>query len=280
MGTGDLSYEAIVNQNRLERETKLRESDRSWLKLAGLFGLKPGVNTFGSDPGNDIVLPKPAPAVAGNFTLEDHSVRVSVAGGVTVTRNGEKLSQKVLRSDADDAPDFLQLEDLTLLVIERGDRMLIRVWDQDYSAFQEFDGLKYYNYIPGFRVEARFVAYAKPKVLKIDDVIDITHEIPHQGCVLFRLGGRDHQLEAILGDDYMFLNFRDQTNGDSTYPGGRFLVAGLPKMGRVTVDFNDAYNPPCAYTDFATCPLPPIQNRLPLRIEAGEKLYREHSTHG
>jgi len=276
MATGDLSFEAKVMQNRADREKRLREEERSWLKLAGLFWLKPGANSFGSNPQNDIVLPAPAPDKAGIFFLEGNQVRVEAARNSELTCKGEKVSKKVLQADMDDDPDFLQLSDLTLLVIKRGEKLLIRVWDQDYHSHQQFEGLKHYDYNPQFRIEARFVAYAKPKVLKIDDVIDIIHEIPHQGAVLFRLGGRDHQLEAMLGDDYMFLNFRDLTNGETTYPGGRFLVADLPKMGKVTVDFNDAYNPPCAYTDFATCPLPPLQNRLPLRIEAGEKLYRKH----
>lgn len=172
--------------------------------------------------------------------------------------------------------DFLQVGDLTLVLLERADRHLIRVWDRQSKLRKEFTGFKQYPVDPKYRVEANYTPYNTEKLVSIKDVIEIYHEVPVQGYVTFELDGAEHRLEAMVDeDDYMRLDFKDETNGDTTYIGGRFLIAKTPMKKNFILDFNQAYNPPCAYTDFATCPLPPLENRLPIRIEAGEKTYRE-----
>jgi hypothetical protein len=133
---------------------------------------------------------------------------------------------------------------------------------------------------PKYCIEARYTDYDTPRLITIQDVLEIYHETPFQGYVTFAFQGKEHRLEARVDeDDLMRLDFRDATNGDTTYIGGRFLVTEMPEDGKIIVDFNRAYNPPCAYTDFATCPLPPPENRLPIRIEAGEKTFRAGDDH-
>jgi hypothetical protein len=202
------------------------------------------------------------------------------ARGVPIYSNGKQFALKTLVADIHEEADFLQIGDLTLVLLDRAGRHLIRVWDRNSQLRKEFTGFKQYPVDPQFCVEARYTAYDTPRLVSIQDVLEIYHETPIQGYVTFKLQGKEYRLEAQVDeDDLMRLDFKDVTNGDTTYVGGRFLVAEMPQGGKVTVDFNRAYNPPCAYTDFATCPLPPPENRLPIRVEAGEKVYRDVSGH-
>lgn len=194
--------------------------------------------------------------------------------------NGKQVTLKTLVADIYEGTDFLQIGDLTLVLLERADRHLIRVWNKHSDTRKNFTEFNQYPVKPEYRVEAKYTAYNTPKLVSIQDVIEIYHEVPVQGYVTFKLIGKEHRLEAMVDEEeYVRLDFRDETNGDTTYVGGRFLIAEMPKKGKLIVDFNQAYNPPCAYTDFATCPLPPPENRLPIRIEAGEKAYRDASKH-
>jgi uncharacterized protein (DUF1684 family) len=161
-----------------------------------------------------------------------------------------------------------------MYVIERGGRFALRVKDPESARRRSFRGLDWFPVRESYRVTARFVPYEPPKAIPIANVLGTVEPMPSPGYVVFSLNGREFHLDPVLEDPAakeLFFIFRDETAGKQTYPAGRFLYADLPKDGRVVLDFNKAYSPPCAFTSFATCPLPPRQNRLDVRIEAGEK---------
>ena len=274
------SYEESILKERQEREDRFRNTERGWLGLVGLYWLRDGENKIGSDPTNDIVLPAVVPGHIGIVQYNNGVATFRATRGVPVKCNDKQVSLKMLVADIYEEADFLQIGDLTLVLLERADHHLIRVWDKHSEARKNFTGFKQYPANPDYCIEAAYTSYDTPKLITIQDVIEIYHETPFQGFVTFELDGQEHRLEARVDEDeYMRLDFKDATNGDATYVGGRFLVAEMPKDGKIVVDFNQAYNPPCAYTNFATCPLPPPENRLPIRIEAGEKAYIDtHST--
>ncbi len=180
-----------------------------------------------------------------------------------------------LRADtASGGPDVLVLGPLSLQVIERGGRYGIRLKDNASARRREFAGLQWYPVSEAHRVVARFVPHATPKTIPIANVLGQEDQQPSPGYVVFTIGGQEVRLEPILeapDAKELFFIFKDPTAGRDTYPAGRYLYTDLPKDGAVTLDFNKAYSPPCAFTAYATCPLPPPQNRLPVRIEAGEK---------
>lgn len=247
-------------QWRLARASALR-AEGGWLAVAGLFWLHDGANSFGSDPASEIVLPA-GPAQAGVFELR--------AGTVTVTVKGES-SRRELQPDSS---DVFKIGRLSLVLIKRGDRLGIRLKDPDSPARKEFHGLDYFPVSPAYRVTARWVA--EPRQIPVLNVLGQTQPSPCPGYAAFRIGTKEVRLYPILEEpdaQELFYIFRDQTSGKETYAAGRFLYSALPKDGRVVLDFNKAVNPPCAFTAYATCPLPPVENRLPVRIEAGEKKY-------
>lgn len=269
-------YEKHILKQRKEREESFKNTERGWLGLVGLYWLRDGENRIGSDKNNDIVLPPIAPGRIGIMQYNNGVATFRAERGVPVYCNGKKISLKTLVADIYDEADFLQIGDLTLVLLERANHHLIRIWDKNSETRKNFTGFKQYPVNPDYRIEARYTPYDTPKLISIQDVLEIYHEAPFQGYVTFEWDGEEHRLEARVDEeDLVRLDFRDTTNGDTTYVGGRFLVTEMPQNGRIVVDFNKAYNPPCAYTDYATCPLPPPENRLPIRIESGEKVYRE-----
>jgi len=275
------SYELKILKERQEREKRFKNTERGWLGLEGLYWLRDGENRIGSDPTCDIILPSAAPGYIGIVQYNNGVATFRAARGVPVYCNGKQITLKTLVADIYEDADFLQIGDITFVLLERADRHLIRIWNKQSKLRKEFTGFKQYDVNPEYRVEARYTAYGTQKLVSIQDAIEIYHEVPVQGYVTFELHGQEHRLEAMVDEEeYMRLDFRDETNGDTTYIGGRFLVAEMPKKGeKLIVDFNKAYNPPCAYTDYATCPLPPPENRLPIHIEAGEKAYRDVNGH-
>ena len=251
-------YQDEISQWRRAREAALR-ADNGWLTVAGLFWLRDGANFFGQDPANDIVLPG-GPARAGSFQLHD--------GQVTVTMEG---STRALRPDSGDAA---KVGRLSLFVIKRSDKFGIRLKNPDSPERRDFRGIEYFPAREEYRVTARFVA--APKKIPILNVLGQTEQSECPGYAVFRLHGEELRLYPILeepGAKELFFIFRDQTAGKETYGAGRFLYSALPSGGQVVLDFNKAHNPPCAFTAYATCPLTPPENRLPVRIEAGEKKY-------
>jgi uncharacterized protein (DUF1684 family) len=268
-------YLADIAKFREAREAALK-TDTGWLTIAGLFFLTKPETTFGSDTANDIVLPAGAPARAGTFVLRDGKVAVKASDGVSFALNGKTVTDVDLRSDVPGPPDRIGLQDLTLWVHQSGDRLGIRLRDKNNHLRKEFSGLKWYPVSGAYRVDAQFVPYATPKTLSIPNIIGDVDQMVSPGTAAFTLAGHQMQMVAISDPDHpkeLWFVFRDLTTGKETDPAARFLYTPLPENGTVTLDFNRAQNPPCAYNAFATCPLPPQENRMPVRVEAGEKMY-------
>ena len=268
------AHAAEAEQWKAKRFASLKSED-GWLTLTGLHWLKEGENRFGGDPANDIVLPAgKTPEEAGSLFLSGGAVRLEARPGVGLTHEGRAVSSLELRSDADGSPTVLKLGTLSLQVIRRGERLALRVKDSRHPARLNFQGLDYFPFADRWRVAARFEKSDPPKPVPIANVIGTQEDQPSPGAVVFEVDGRTHRLDVLTekGEEQFFIIFADQTSGKETYGAGRYLYAGPPDAdGRIVVDFNKAYSPPCAFTAFATCPLPPPQNRLPLRVEAGEK---------
>lgn len=280
------TYMTVIESQRQKREQDLLK-DIGFFTLAGFFWLQEGDNRFGTDATNDIVLPlNSAPGYAGVIHFERGQVTaqvtvqvtVQVAAGVKVTTaDGAPVTAMPLRTDQSGTPDYLHLGSLTMLILQRGDRCALRVYDKENPARKQFSGLKWYPVQSAYRIVADFVAYEPPKVLPIVEVIGYAYDAPSPGYARFTWEGREYRLDAQTRGNRLFFNFCDATNGDSTYGAGRFLYSELPHGDKVELDFNQATNPFCAYTPFATCPLPPRQNRLDFRVEAGEKVYQNES---
>jgi uncharacterized protein (DUF1684 family) len=271
-------YREEIERWRAKREERLK-ADGGWLTVTGLFWLQEGANPVGSAPGSAVLLPPAAPPRAGVFALRQGTVTLSLEPGVTATVQGQALTTRALKGDGAGAPDVVSLGRLTLQVIERGRRVGIRLKDMDSAARREFTGLDWFPVDEAYRVTARFVPYASPRPLAVPNVLGEIEEMASPGYAEFTLQGKSLRLEPVLEApeaEELFFIFRDQTGGKETYPAGRFLYAPLPSAGTLVIDFNKAYNPPCAFTRFATCPLPPKSNRLEVRVAAGEKDYGHH----
>jgi uncharacterized protein (DUF1684 family) len=247
-------YQTEIERWREKTESELKADD-GWLAVAGLFWLKEGDNTVGSDPSNNIVLPR-GPAKAGVFEFHNGATSFRSADGKVTDATNVKLAG------------------MTMFVIHRGSRYGIRLKDPESRMREEFTGLHWYPAKEQYRVVAKFVPYSPPKQIPIPNVLGETSNQESPGYVVFTLNGQEMRLEPIVEDKELFFIFHDLTAGHETYPPGRFLKAEQAKEGRVILDFNKAYNPPCAFTPYATCPLPPKSNRLPVRIEAGELNYK------
>jgi uncharacterized protein (DUF1684 family) len=275
--------QAGVLQWREQRFSSLT-SDTGWLTLAGLFWLREGRNSFGSSSGNDLVLNTPALAnTAGVFELTGRTVRflAQSAGGVTLA--GAPAGDVVLKTDASSDPTILASGTLRFFVIERGGKFAVRVRDLNNPRRREFRGLQYFPISSSWVVTAHFVPYPAGRRIKIINILGMEEEDVSPGAVVFTKDGREWRLDTVQegpGEQELFIMFADGTSGQETYGGGRFLYIPLPSANTALLDFNKAFNPPCALNDFATCPLPPPQNRLQLRVEAGELKYAggpEHS---
>ncbi len=270
------AYEAEIRRWRAAQEAELKADD-GWLTVAGLFWLAPGLSHVGADPSNEVVLPESAPARLGWFEFRDGRVVFQAEPGTRVTSAGQPVDRLDLtpgrRAPAIDAGS------LTVFVIRRGERTGIRMRDRDSAARREFTTRSWYPIDPTWRVTARFTAYDEPRIVKVPNVLGDTLEMQSPGFVEFTLGDRSLRLEPVLETPdatELYFIIGDETNGHETYGGGRFLYTDLPRDGVVVLDFNKLYNPPCVFTEFATCPLPPPANKLAARIEAGELMYGKH----
>lgn len=261
---------------RDKRQARLK-SDSGWLTLVGLHWLQPGENAFGSDPANPVPLPAgKAPGKAGVLVLEGGTVRLKPEPAAGLTIEGKPASEQVLGDDMAEKTDVVKLGDLSFFIVKRGDRLGVRVKDAKSPLLQSFKGLDYFPADPKWRVTATFVPYEKPREVEIPTVLGTTDTMTAPGLVRFTVAGHEYTLEPVVEDPKdpsLWFIFKDATSGKDTYVAGRFLYSDMPKDGKVVVDFNQAYNPPCAFTPYATCPLPPKENILPIRVEAGEKAF-------
>jgi uncharacterized protein (DUF1684 family) len=270
------SYRQEIEDWRKARVDRLISED-GWVTVIGLLWLEEGVNTLGGSPSKDLVFATPkAPASVGALTVQGTLLHLEVAAAVEVTQNGKPVQSLDLQPDVSGEPTILDLGDLRFNVIEREGRYAIRLRDRQHPARFDFPGIESYPIDPEWRVEARFEVHDPPKKIPIPNVLGTVNQETSWGAVVFEVDGETQRVDALAepGAKRLFLIFGDQTTGRETYGGGRYLYADAPDSeGKVVVDFNKAYNPPCAFTDFATCPLPPRQNRLVVRIEAGEKKF-------
>ncbi len=268
------AYRASVDAWHAGRVQRLGAED-GWLSLIGRDWLNPGENTLGSAPGSTVLLPDwAAPAKAGLFLVEGSTVRFRPYPGSGLLLNGQPATEAVLKADADGKPDLIQAGRVTCFVIRRGNRVGIRIKDPENPARKAFQGVARFPVDPAWRIEADFVAYPTPQVRQVPTVLGTSEPMTTPGLLTFKVGGKDFSLEPMVEDPehpQLFLIFKDATSAQGTYPAGRFLYADMPKGGKVILDFNKAYNPPCAFTLFATCPLPPKQNQLSIAVTAGEK---------
>jgi uncharacterized protein len=257
------NYFESIREWQKQRDAALRSQD-GWLTLAGLFWLKPGDHTIGSADSNDFVLPKgSAPAHVGRLRPEGERVVFTSVDG----------SSRTL-SYSEDKPDVVRVGSISFFVIKRGDRLGIRVKDSANPVRKNFQGLKYFPINPEFRFQAKLV----PNVKKIPilNVLGQTDLEESPGIVEFTYRGQQYHLRPIYEGKTLFFLFKDPTNKTQTYQAGRMLNTPLPVNGIVDLDFNKSYNPPCTFTPYATCPLPPKENTIAVPIEAGEMRYGGH----
>jgi uncharacterized protein (DUF1684 family) len=254
------TYRDSIRAWQQHRDAGLRASD-SWLTLVGLFWLKPGDNTIGSASSNDFVLPKgSAPPRVGRLHVEAGQVRFIDAGGVSRTL-----------SYSEENPDVVRAGSISFYVIRRGDRLAVRAKDSASQVLKSFRGMTYFPANAEMHFRAKFLP--ERKMIPIRNVVEQTDQEESPGIVEFTYRGEQYHLRPIYEGKTLFFLFKDPTNKTETYQAGRMLNTPLPANGTVDLDFNHSYNPPCTFTPYATCPLPPKENTLPFPVTAGEKRY-------
>jgi len=273
--------DAATHQNDVEAWRAYRYdllAREGWLALTGLYWLKEGTNSLGAGADSDIVLRGTnLPDRVGTLTVRGEDVELDVAPGVPVFHGGQPVREMKIVTDAHPDTTVLTLGSLSWYVIERGGRHAVRVLDSQAPTLLAFDSIPSYQINTAWRLAARFDRYDPPKTIMVPNVLGTVNESRSPGAVVFRVEDETYRLD-VLGqpaDTMFWIQFGDETNGIETYGGGRYIWIPAPKSGNVTiVDFNRSYNPPCVFTPYATCPLPPEQNKLPIRVEAGELAYQ------
>ena len=261
-----------VEKWRAKHETDYR---RDWVTIAGLHALKPGPNTAGSAPSNDVVLPPSTPAALGRLILNKEGVRFEPAPGASVMLRGQPVSTAIeLRDDADPDTDELIVGDVRIVVHISGDDRMIRVRDPNGPLAKGFLGFTWFPIDAQYRVVGRFIKDAEPRRMKVLNTFGHVDEYPTDGVIEFSLLGQTLRLRPFTTRPKRFyIVFKDASSGNETYEAARFLYADLADDGTVVLEFNEAYNPPCAFNPYTTCPIPLPENRLPIKVLAGEKAY-------
>lgn len=275
----ELAYIKSIDEWHQKRIASLKEKD-SWFSLAGLFWLEEGENSFGSDESNDIVFPEDKSAdFMGWFYLEDQVVKIKVKSGIKIVNDNNPVEEMSLKNDMEGKPTTLHYGSLSWYVIKREDKFGIRLKDSENPDILNFEGIDRFPVKPEWRIKAEFIPYDPVKMIEIPTVLGTITKEKSPGVLNFTIEGQKYSLDPLgnPGSDSYFVIFADLTNGKETYGAGRFLsVKRAHADSSFYIDFNKAYNPPCAFTKYATCPLPPKQNQLPLEITAGEKKYGDH----
>jgi uncharacterized protein (DUF1684 family) len=271
----DDEYIQSIQQWRQEVDQNLRR-ENGWLALAGLFWLRKDTNLIGSNPESDILLPKRAPARLGTFEFDGERVTLNVESDLPVEVNGVMTKSTLLDTDQEDTPSFIAFDDIRMVVVRRSKGVGIRLWDNAREERRTFPSRQWYPVKTEYHIPALYTRYETPRVVQMPDILGAILDEPMQGFVSFELQGKKYELQVEeLPDHRLFVQFMDLTNGKQTYPSGRYHYTDAQEDGRVVIDFNKAYNPPCAFTEYATCTFPPQENRLAVAIEAGE-IYPKH----
>ena len=272
-------YLSEIETWQAERINRLT-SKTGWLTLCGLYWLKEGENTFGSGQSNSIKFPAgKAPDHIGSVFLENNRIITKIAHGLAVYHADSLVREIEMQPDISGRPTTLRLDSLSWFIIKRGERVAIRLRDTENDRLREFEGINRFPVDSIWRITARLAPYKPAKIIDVPDIIGMVSQSNSPGALVFEIGGKSYRLDPLgePGDKKLFLIFADQTNGSETYGAGRFLSVDWPGSDGLTViDFNKAYNPPCAFTPYATCPLPPAQNVLTVAVTAGEKNYGSH----
>ncbi len=275
----DDDYTKEIESWREDRVERLK-SETGWLSLVGLDWLKQGVNKIGSAKDNDIVIAK-APAHLGSIEWKGEKVTIMLASGSGAMIDGKPLASAELLDDSHETPTTISFNSVRFYLIDRaGGKKGLRIKDSEAKSRSGFLGIDNYPIDPSWRVEAKWVAFDPPHTLEIPNVIGTIDQMKVPGKAVFIHDGKSFELLPVLETedaDELFYIIADKTSGKETYGAARFIYSAMPKDGKVVIDFNKAYNPPCAFTPFATCPLAPPENRLGVAVTAGEKKYRgEH----
>lgn len=278
--TSGLNKEAYVAEIKewQQKRNAYQVSEEGWVNLSGLFWLKEGINTFGSGANNDLVFPEGRIAERGGFMLlKQDVVTIEAAPGVEIMLNDTMRSSGVVYHP-DSARVTVAHGSLRWFVIKRDDKYGVRLRDFENPLLKSFTPIEYFPIDPKWRIEGRIAWADSSRTIEITNVLGQTGQQRSVGTLVFEYEGKEYTLDALdEGGDEFFIIFGDETNARETYGAGRYMYVPVPKEGdRVIIDFNKAYNPPCAFTEFATCPLPPKQNVLPFAIPAGEKNYGTH----
>jgi len=253
------------------RVTRLK-AETGWLNLAGLFWLKEGENSFGSDTSNTIVFPEGFPASGGRIILADSTIRLVADPGTEIIVANEPVTEMILRHDQEKNTTVMENGRFRWFIIKRGDRYGIRLRDLEHPRIAQLDHIPSYPFSKEWVVEATLVKFDSARTIEVPTVIPGFSEFyKAPGELQFTIHGKKQSLIPFKSGNGYFLIVGDETNGMETYGAGRFLYTNMVNGDKVIIDFNKAYNPPCAFSPFATCPLPPLENNLEIRIEAGEK---------
>lgn len=261
-----------------QKRNTYQVSETGWVNLAGLFWLKEGINSFGSAAGNDLIFPEnKIPERAGFFILQNDVVTIKGNPGVKFRINHREMDNG-LAYHPDSSRILMEYGPLRWFVIRREDKTGIRLRDLESPLLKEFKGIDFFPIDMQWRLEGRVEWADSSRTIEITNVLGQTAQQRSVATLVFSWQGKEYTLDALdEGNKEFFIIFGDDTNARETYGAGRYLYVPLPdSTGRVMLDFNKAYNPPCAFTEFATCPLPPTQNTLPFAIRAGEKNYGHH----
>jgi uncharacterized protein len=265
-------HTATVEQWRAKHEADYRHE---WATIAGLFPLRPGANTAGSGPNNDLRLPESLPASMGTFVLTGSEVRYEPAPGIDILLNDQPVNAPaVLEDDNSSTPGELRVGDVRLVIHKSGGTRSLRVRDPNGPLAKGFLGFQWFPIDPQYRVVGRFIRDAEEKSVQVMNTYGDVDSYKSEGVIEFTLMGRTLRLRPFTTRPKRFyIVFRDASSGHETYEAARFLYADLLDDGTTVLDFNEAYNPPCAFNPYTTCPIPLAENRLPVKILAGEKAY-------
>lgn len=268
------NWETYMEEHEAWQENRLQrlKSERGWLNLAGLFWLEAGVNTFGSDSSNDIIFPENFPAFGGSIVLDDTTAELIVRPEVEIMVDSVPVTEMMLQHDQQEKTTTMELGSYRWYIIKRGERYGIRLRDLEHPRIDALDHIPSYPFKKQFVLEAELVEFDSARTVEVPTVIDGFSEFyKAPGELVFNINGKKQTLLPFRAGKGYFLIVGDATNGLETYGGGRFLYTEMIDGNNVIIDFNKATNPPCAFSPFATCPLPPLENILDVEITAGEK---------
>ena len=280
-GTGVVAANSVgdhvaeIESWRAQRVERLTSAG-GWLSLIGLEWIKPGKNTIGSAKDNDIVIAR-APARLGTIEWKDDRISATLAPGAAAMIDGQLISEAPMLDDSHEKPTVISFGSVNFHLIDRGGKKGLRIKDTDAKTRTGFLGIDYFPVDPAWRVEAKWIAFEPAQTIGIPNVLGVVEQMKVPGKAVFEHDGETIELLPVLESEDatdLFFIIADKTSGKQTYGGGRFIYTDMPRDGKLVIDFNKAYNPPCAFTPFATCPLAPPENRMKVAVDAGEKNYR------